>query len=174
MQGGDIAVAKKLGANGVVFGILDVNAKVDMARTQQLVNLARPLAVTFHRAFDMTADLFQALEDICAAGVPRLLTSGGEQTSLQGQATIAQLVNRARGRVIVMPGSGIKPENARSLVEQTGAREIHVGLRSSLRSPMVHHNPRVSMGTIPGREYQRFRVLEESLRSLRDALAGTS
>jgi copper homeostasis protein len=170
----DIAVARQLGGNGVVFGILDVNANVDVARTQQLVELARPLEVTFHRAFDMTADLFQALEDVCAAGVHRLLTSGGEQTSLQGQATIAQLVRRARGRVIVMPGSGIKPENARSLVEQTGAREIHVGLRSSLPSPMVHRNPRVSMGTIPGREYQRFQVLEESVRSLRNALAGTN
>jgi copper homeostasis protein len=170
----DIAAAKQLGADGVVFGILDVNANVDVVRTRQLVNLARPLAVTFHRAFDMTEDLLRALEDVCATGVDRLLTSGGEQTSLQGQATIAQLVKQARGRVVVMPGSGIKPENARSLVEQTGAREIHVGLRSSLPSPMVHRNPRVSMGTIPGREYTRFQVLEESVRSLCSALAGTS
>jgi copper homeostasis protein len=169
----DIAVAKQLGANGVVFGILDVNANVDVERTRQLVNLARPLAVTFHRGFDMTEDLLRALEDVCATGVDRLLTSGGEQTSLQGQATIAQLVKQARGRVIVMPGSGIKPENARSLVEHTGAREIHVGLRSSLPSPMVHRNPRISMGTIPGREYARFQVLEESVRSLCSALAGT-
>lgn len=170
----DIAVAKQLGADGVVFGILDVNAKVDIERTRQLVTLARPLEVTFHRAFDMTEDLLPAMEELCATGVDRLLTSGGEQTSLQGQATIAQLVKQARGRVIVMPGSGIKPEYARSLVEQTGAREIHVGLRSSFPSPMVHRNPRVSMGTIPGREYTRFQVLEESVRSLCSALAGTN
>jgi len=170
----DIALAKHLGANGVVFGILDTNAKIDVSRTRQLVSLARPLEVTFHRAFDMAADLFSALEDVCAAGVDRVLTSGGEQTSLQGMATIARLVDQARGRIVVMPGSGIKPENARSLVERTGAREIHVGLRSSVPSPMVHRNPEVSMGTIPGREYQRFEVLEESVRSLRDALAGVS
>lgn len=167
----DIAVAKRLGANGVVFGILDINTRIDVARTRQLATLARPLEVTFHRAFDMTGDLFHALEDVCATGADRLLTSGGEQTSLQGVATIARLVNQARGRIIVMPGSGVKPENARGLVAATGAKEIHVGLRSSLPSPMLHHNPRVSLGSIPGREYQRFRVLEESVRSLCSALA---
>jgi len=170
----DIALARQLGANGVVFGILDVNANVDVERTRQLVNLARPIEVTFHRAFDMTSDLSRALEDVCTAGVDRVLTSGGEQTSLQGGTAIAQLVKQARGRVVVMPGSGIKPENARSLVEATGAREIHVGLRSSLPSPMRHRNPQVSMGTVPGREYQRFVVLEESVRSLCEALAGAS
>jgi copper homeostasis protein len=168
----DIVLAKQLGANGVVFGILDVNGSIDVVRSRELLELARPLEVTFHRAFDMTGDLVRALEDVCECGVSRILTSGGEQTSLQGQAVIAKLVMLARGRVIVMPGSGIKPENARALVEQTGAREIHVGLRSSLPSPMVHRNPRVSMGTVPGREYQRFQVLEESVRSLADAVAG--
>jgi copper homeostasis protein len=168
----DIALAKQLGANGVVFGILDVNANVDVVRTRHLLDLARPLEITFHRAFDMSADLFRALDEVCAAGVDRLLTSGGEQTSIEGAATIAQLVARAQGRIIVMPGSGIKPENARSLVEQTGAREIHVGLRSSLPSPMTHRNPRISMGKIPGREYQRFQVLEENVRSLCSALEG--
>ena len=167
----DIAVAKQFGANGVVFGILDVHGNVDVARTRQLTDLARPLAVTFHRAFDMTADLFRALDDVCAAGVDRLLTSGGEATSVQGQETIAQLVRKSEGRVVVMPGSGIKPENARALVTQTGVIEIHVGLRSTLPSPMLHRNPRVSMGSVEGREYQRFAVLEDQVRRLCDALA---
>jgi copper homeostasis protein len=166
----DIAVAKRLGVNGVVLGILDVNANVDVVRTRQLADLARPLEVTFHRAFDMSSDLFRALDDVCAAGIDRLLTSGGEQTSIEGAATLAQLVGRAQGRIIVMPGSGITPENARSLVEQTGAREIHVGLRSSFPSPVAHRNPRISMGKIPDREYQRFQVLEENVKSLCSAL----
>ena len=166
----DIAAAKRLGVSGVVFGILDVNANVDVVRTHQLLDLARPLEVTFHRAFDMSSDLFRALDEVCAAGVDRLLTSGGEQTSIAGSATIAQLVARAEGRIIVMPGSGIKPENAHSLVEQTGAREIHVGLRSSLPSPMMHRNPRITMGKITDREYQRFQVLEENVRRLCCAL----
>jgi copper homeostasis protein len=166
----DIALAKQLGANGVVFGILKVNGNVDVARARQLVNEARPLSVTFHRAFDMTADLFRALDDVCAAGVDRVLTSGGEPTSLQGQETILQLVNQARGRIVIMPGSGIKPENARSLVDHTGASEVHVGLRSALPSPMLHRNPRISMGSLEGREYQRFVVLEEHVRKLCSAL----
>jgi copper homeostasis protein len=170
----DIVLAKQLGANGVVFGILDVNGSVDVARTRELVELARPLEVTFHRAFDMTADLFRALADVEESGVSRILTSGGELTSLQGIEVITQLVKQGQDRVIVMPGSGIKPENARELVERTGAREIHVGLRSTLPSPMQHSNPRVSMGSIPGREYHRFQVLEECVRTLCTRLACTS
>lgn len=166
----DIAVAQQLGANGVVFGILDVNGNVDVARTRQLADEARPLDVTFHRAFDMTADLFRALDDVYAAGVGRVLTSGGEPTCLLGRETIVQLVKKAQGRIVVMAGSGIEPENARSLVDHTGATEVHVGLRSVIPSPMLHHNPRVSMGSVEGREYQRFVVLEEQVRRLCRAL----
>jgi copper homeostasis protein len=170
----DIVLAKQLGTGGVVFGILDVNGNVDVARTRRLTDLARPLAVTFHRAFDMTPDLFRALEDVCAAGVDRLLTSGGESTSLQGQGMIAQLVRKAEGRIAIMPGSGIKAESARSFVERTGVKEVHAGLRSAILSPMQHRNPRVSMGSVDGREYQRFVVLEERVRKLCDALANKS
>lgn len=166
----DIALAKRLGANGVVFGILDVNGNVDVARTRQLTDLACPLAVTFHRAFDMSADLFRALDDVCSAGVDRVLTSGGEPTSLEGQQTIAQLVQKAAGRIVVMPGSGIKPENVRSLVDRTGVKEVHVGLRSPVASPMLHRNPRVTMGAVAGTEYQRHVVLEEQVRKLCAAL----
>jgi len=112
----DIGVARRLGADGVVFGLLNRDGTVDIESTRKLVDMARPLAVTFHRAFDMTPDLFQALEDICKAGVDRLLTSGGAQTAPQGSDMIARLVQRAGGRIAIMPGSGIKPENARSLV----------------------------------------------------------
>jgi copper homeostasis protein len=170
----DIALAGRIGTNGVVFGILDVDAQVDVARMRELVALARPLEVTFHRAFDMAADLSRALEDVCEAGVSRLLTSGGEQTSLQGQGAIAELVKQAQGRIIVMAGSGIRPENARGIVEATGVREIHVGLRSTVESPMIQRNLRISMGTIPGREYLRGQVLEESVRSLCAAVAESS
>lgn len=170
----DIALAKHLGADGVVFGILDVHGNVDVIRTRQLVDEARPLAVTFHRAFDMTVDLFRALDDLCATGIDRVLTSGGESTCLQGRETIAQLVRKADSRIVVMPGGGIKPENARSFVDCTDVKEIHSGLRSSLPSPMLHRNPRISMGSVEGREYQRFAVLEEQVRILRDALAAPS
>lgn len=170
----DIALAQRMGANGVVFGVLDVNGNVDVARTRELVEAARPLSVTFHRAFDMTVDLFRALDDICAAGVDRILTSGGESSSLNAQEIIAQLVRHDRGRVVVMPGGGIKPENARSLVDHTGVTEVHVGLRAASASPMLHRNPRISMGSVAGREYQRFTVSEEQVRRLCTALATQS
>jgi copper homeostasis protein len=168
----DIALAKQLGANGIVLGILDINGQVDIARTQQLLTLARPLPVTFHRAFDMTADLSRSLENLCALEVDRVLTSGGEPTALEGCETIAQLVQQSRGRIAVMAGSGIKPENARSLVERTGAKEIHVGLRTSLTSPMLHRNSRLKMGSVEGREYERSVVLEEDVRALCRDLIG--
>jgi len=166
----DIDLAKRLRAEGVVLGILTVDGQVDIPRTQQLVLLARPLTVTFHRAFDMTANLFRALEDLCSIGVDRVLTSGGEQTCLLGSRTIAQLVEKSHGRIVVMPGSGIKPENARELIQQTSAKEIHVGLRSAASSPMQFRNPRVSMGSLKEHEYERSQVLEEDVRKLCAAL----
>lgn len=168
----DIATAKQLGADGIAFGILRADGSVDAARTCEMVDLARPQGVTFHRAFDMSADLLRSMEDICHAGADRILTSGGEQKSSEGVATIAQLVKAARGRIATMAGSGINPDNAREVVEQTGVREIHVGLRSSLPSPMLYQNPRLSMGSVAGREYQRFEVLEEDVRKLCRAVSG--
>jgi copper homeostasis protein len=167
----DIHSVKRLGANGIVIGILDSNGKIDIGRTRELVDLARPLDVTFHRAFDMTCDLLQALEDVCSAGADRILTSGGERNAWEGRSIITQLVKQAQGRITIMPGSGIKPQNARSLVEHTGVQEIHAGLKSSLDSPMLFRNPRISMGDVEGREYQRFAVLEENVQTLLRALA---
>jgi copper homeostasis protein len=167
----DISIAKNAGAEGVVLGVLDVNGRVDVERTRRLVNLARPLSVTFHRAFDMTADLLRALEDICAAGADRVLTSGGEQTAAQGRAMITQLVKESCGRLVIMAGSGIKLENVRSLLKETGVSEIHVGLRSSIPSPVSHRNPRITLGAVEGREYQRLTVLEENVARLRRAIA---
>lgn len=166
----DIKIAQQLRVDGVVFGILDLHGQVDRARTQELIDAARPLSVTFHRAFDMTADLSRALDDLCATGVDRVLTSGGESTCPQGAAKIHQLVKQSNGETVIMAGGGIKPENARQLVDQTGVREIHVGLRSAIPSPMLHRNSRIAMGSAEGREYQRFVVLEEQVRKLRSAL----
>lgn len=166
----DIEIAKASGADGVVLGILDPAGKVDLQRTRQLVELARPLPVTFHRAFDLSADLLQSLEDVCAAGAHRLLTSGGEQTCLQGVETIAQLVKLARNRITIMAGGGIGLDNAAHIVERTAVTEIHVGLSSPAPSPMVFRNPRVSLGKAQGREYERTQVLEANVRELGRAI----
>jgi copper homeostasis protein len=168
----DVAVAKSLGADGVVFGILDADGNVDTERSRRLVELARPLEVTFHRAFDMSADLFRSLEDVCATGAHRILTSGGQPTALQGIEAIADLVKAAAGRIAIMPGSGIKAENARRIVTESGVREIHAGLGNSVAGPMRFRNPHLSMGKATEREYQRTIVLEENVRSLCAAVAG--
>jgi copper homeostasis protein len=166
----DVVAAQKLGADGVVLGILKADGSVDIGRTRQLVELARPLNVTFNRAFDMAADLFRALEDICSTGADRILTSGGESTALCGVERIARLVREARGRIVIMACGGIDGGNAASIIEQTGVTEVHAGLRSSVLSPMLHRNPEISLGSRAGDEYERFQVLEESVRKLHRAV----
>jgi len=167
----DIVAAKNLRADGVVLGVLDAEGHVNVHVTRHLVDLARPLNVTFHRAFDMSADLFRALEDVCSTGADRLLTSGGEQTCLQGVDAIARLAKAARGRITIMAGGGIGHNDATTIIERTSVNEIHVGLSSPVPSPMLYRNNRVSMGKAPGREYHRVQVLEENVRKLQRAIS---
>src|SRR5579871_5185752 len=167
----DIEVAKSLQVDGVVFGVLEPSGRVDRERVRCLVDVARPLSVTFHRAFDISSNLFEALEDICATGADRILTSGGEQNGSQGAQTIAQIVRAAAGRVTIMAGGGIRVSNVSRIVETTSVKEIHVGLSSAVASPMLYHNPRVSMGKALGSEYQRSQVLEADVRKLQRAIS---
>ncbi|MFZ0814936.1 MAG: copper homeostasis protein CutC [Candidatus Sulfotelmatobacter sp.] len=167
----DISVAKRMGADGIALGVLKTSGDVDVERTRELVELARPLNVTFHRAFDMSADFSRALEDVCSTGADRLLTSGGESTVEQGAPVIERLVKAARGRIAIMACGGIVEHNAARIIKQTGVREIHVGLRRPAASPMLYQNPRISMGATAEREYQRFQVSEEDVRNLCRAVA---
>jgi len=169
----DIEIAKDLGADGVVVGILDPEGNVDVQRTRELVEVARPLSVTFHRAFDMSSNLLSALESVCQTGADRILTSGGEQTCFEGIDAIASLVKSAQGRVAIMAGGGIGPKDAPVIVERTGVHEIHVGLSSSVPSSMRYRNPKVSISRAPGREYERVQVLEEDVRALHRAVSPT-
>lgn len=167
----DIEFARREGADGVVLGILKTDGHVDIERTRQLVELAQPLSVTFHRAFDMSADLFRSLEDVCETGAARVLTSGGEQECLHGIDTVARLVKTSRGRIKVMAGGRIGINNAATIIERTGVTELHVGLATPVTSPMFHRNPRLSLGKAPGSEHQRTQVLEDSVRKLKNALS---
>jgi copper homeostasis protein len=165
----DVLTAKQLGADGVVFGILKEDGRVDTARTRCLLDLARPLSTTFHRAFDMSVDPSQALEDAIQAGINRVLTSGGEQRAEDGIATIASLVAAAKDRIAVMVGGGIREANVRRIIAATGAREIHANVGHSVASPMLYRNSKISLGAIKGREYQRVVVLHDRVRRLLDA-----
>jgi copper homeostasis protein len=152
----DIDAAKATGADGIVFGQLDAEGNIDVALTERLIARARPAAVTFHRAFDMTPDAFAALETLVELGVERVLTSGQEATVLEGADTIATLVEAAQDRIIVMPGGGITARNAARIVEITGVREIHFAALAPVGSGMRFRRPDVYMGgTLRPPEYDR-------------------
>lgn len=119
-------------ADAVVCGALDIHGQVDMDATRRLVDASQGKPFTFHRAFDRCSDPTKALDDIMALGCTRLLTSGLEETAMQGVPLIKRLVERAGQRLIVMPGSGVAPGNARHILHSTGAVEIH-GSASSLQ-----------------------------------------
>lgn len=126
----DVQLCKDLGCEGVVIGMLHVDGTVDKARCQQLVDIAYPLGVTFHRAFDRTNDPFKAMEDIIAIGCERILTSGQKPAALEGAALIGELVQRADERIIIMPGSGVRSDNISVIAERTGATEFHSSART--------------------------------------------
>jgi len=143
----DVAIAKQSGARGVVLGALRTDGTVDAETTRALADFARPMEVTFHRAFDMTRDLDEALDVLVEIGIDRVLTSGGEANVIDGLERIAALVRRAGDRIVVMPGGGVREDNIRRVIDATGAREIHFSARSQRASAMSHRNPRVAMGS---------------------------
>ncbi len=125
----DVLICKQLGFEGIVSGVLLQNKAVDYDRISKLVELAYPMEVTFHKAFDKCPDLGEALEIVIAAGCQRVLTSGGEPNAFAGKDRIAQLVQQADDRIVVMPGGGVRKENIAELISKTGVTEIHSGAR---------------------------------------------
>src|SRR5258708_24825631 len=152
-----ISAAKNSGMDGVVLGFLTEKRRVDVERTRELVEFARPLPVTYHRAFDENADLGQALEDIIESGAKRILTSAGAKSALEGAALLADLVEAAGERIVIVPGAGISAANIAEVARRTKAREFHSGLSSVLPDG--------------SREYKRF---EAEVRKLAEQLAPIS
>ena len=166
----DIDAIKETGAEGVVFGVLHPNGTVDGERTNQLVLRARPMLVTFHRAFDMTADPHNALEALIDTGIDRVLTSGQEATALKGMACIQKLVKQADGRITILAGSGIRPANVQKLVVQTGVQEVHGSAFAKTSSTMTYRNPRLSMGKPDSDEYALQVTDERKVRKMVEVL----
>ena len=137
----DILQCKKIGCDGVVIGLLNADGNVDKTRTSQLVNLAYPMSVTFHRAFDRAVDPFKAMEDIIECGCERILTSGQQPTALEGIELISTLIKKAEERIIIMPGSGLRSDNIISIAQQSGAIEFHSSARTTMDSKMNFNNP---------------------------------
>lgn len=143
----DIQVAKELGADGLVFGCLNPDGSVDKKAMNILMEAAGETPVTFHRAFDHTSDPFQALEDIISLGCVRILTSGCRPTALEGAQMLNNLVEKAAGRIIIMPGCGVRENNIAEIARLSGAKEFHFSARESVKSGMIFRNPDVTMGS---------------------------
>ena len=121
----DVAFCKEAGASGIVVGFLHPDGSIDTELTRRFVELSAPLPVTFHRAFDECADPLNALEQIIECGCARILTSGCKPTAIEGAEMLQQLVKQADGRITILAGSGVTPENVVTLREKTGVKEIH-------------------------------------------------
>ena len=145
----DVALAKELGADGVVIGMLRPDGSLHLEQYRELVELARPMSVTSHRAFDMCREPFEALEQLIDLGVDRILSSGQRPSAMAGSELLARLVETAAERIIVMPGVDIHVGNFRELIRRTGASEYHVLAQEQTPSAMLFRNEAVFMGTDP-------------------------
>lgn len=163
----EIKLCKDLGCDGVVIGLLHRDGSIDVKRTELLVQKAYPLEVTFHRAFDRCRDPFAALEEIIGAGCQRILTSGQKQTAPEGADLIAKLVSAANGRIIIMPGSGVRKENIKALAQQTGAVEFHSSLRSRVQGGMEFIHP-----SFTEEDFTNPYINPEEVRAFKAALLG--
>jgi len=169
----DVDAAKHLGANGVVLGLLDQNANVDVERTRELVERARPISVTFHRAFDFVPDLLKSLDDVIRAGAGRILTSGGEARAEDTLAILANLVRAAQSRAVIMVCGGVRAHNIKQILEATQAREIHVGqsgVAVAVPSAARQGNSEIRIGDVAEPNHQRRIVSAEKVRELAEAL----
>lgn len=169
----DIQAARQAGADGVVFGCLESDGSIDMSRNGELMSLCKGLSTTFHRAFDVCSNPLQALEQIIELGFDRILTSGCCATALEGAQFIRQLILRADGRIIIMPGCGVNEQNIAQLAQITGAREFHSSSRSRIDSLMSYRNHAVSMGgTLQIEEFAREVTSHEKVAKLMAKLNG--
>lgn len=156
----DISQCQKLSVDGIVLGLLNPDGTIDKKRCSELIERARPLKVTCHRAFDMTRDPFEALEDCIEAGFDRILTAGQQAQALQGAALIGELIKRANGRIAIMPGSGVNENTVQDIVRKSGAKEIHFSATSFRESAMIFRNQQIAgMGSDEGSEF-RLRVVD--------------
>ncbi len=165
----DLDAARAAGAAGVALGCLTPDGDVDAAATARLVARARPLPVTFHRAFDLVRAPERALETLVGLGLARVLSSGQAATAFEGRTALAALVREARGRLTVIAGGGVRAENARALVAASGVRELHLSGAVRRASAMRHRNAAVRLGRA-GEEYERWETDEAAVRALVQAL----
>jgi len=169
----DVGRVRELGAQGVAVGCLDADGRVDRERMARLVARARPLAVCFHRAFDLVREPAEELETLVALGVTRVLSAGGARSASEGRARLAALVRAARGRLAVVAAGGVRPENVRALVSECGVAEVHLSAAARVESAMRFRNAAPRLGSArASEEYAHWDTDARRVRALVDALRG--
>lgn len=140
----EVEQCRQLGAHAVVVGFLTPDGHIDTRRTRQIVQLAAPMQVTFHRAFDeIRQDPLEALEEVISSGCHRILTSGCQPSAEQGIHTLAALVRQAAGRIVIFAGAGVTPANATHIIQQTGVTEIHGSCKQTLPDGTIQTDPEI-------------------------------
>lgn len=166
----DIRMCKQIGADGVVFGCLTPEGKLDIPAMKRLMKASEGMAVTFHRAFDYVKYPFEVMEELIAMGVDRILTSGQQVTAFAGRMLLSELVKRAADRIIIMPGCGVSEANIAELAKVTEAKEFHFSARENKQSRMLLRNPALSMGGNDIDEYVLSVTTAERVRRTIEAL----
>lgn len=167
----DVSAVRELGFPGLVIGVLDADGGVDMPRMRQIMAAAGPMAVTFHRAFDMCADPLQAFDNLAQLGVARVLTSGQQSTAEKGLSRIAELIRRGDAPSI-MAGAGIRASNLKAFLD-AGVKEVHSSAGQWLPSAMRYRNPGLSMSTDPDAdEYARYAVNGDAVAEMKAIITG--
>jgi copper homeostasis protein len=168
----DIAMAKSLGADGVVIGALTTDGDVDVETTRALTDAARPMQVTFHRAFDFARDQGAAMDALLSVGVDRVLTSGGAASALEGAIALKALVHLAGDAMTVLAGGAITASNVTEVVRASGVREVHLRAAVRVESAMAHRRTGVSLARPQApNDYERVVTKEEEVGRVMAALA---
>jgi copper homeostasis protein len=163
----DVKLCKQLGCDGIVTGLLTADGAIDIKRTAALIEIAYPMGVTFHRAFDRCRNAFEALEQLIQIGCERILTSGQQPSAIDGMELIAELNQKADHRIIIMPGSGVRKENIKMLAAKTGCTEFHSSLRGKAKSKMEFIHPSFENSA---ESYSNNAIEPGEVRTLRNAL----
>ncbi len=169
----DIFQFQKLGVDGFVFGILNPDGTLDKVRCKELIEKAKPLKCTCHRAFDMTRDPFEALDDCIEVGFERILTAGQRPKASEGLDLIRQLIESAGDRIKIMPGSGVNEQTVQAIVSKTGAKEIHFSSTTQKESLMTFRNESIAaMGEQGSSEFMLRTVDPARVRKMRELAEG--
>lgn len=162
----DVVAFREMGIQGIVAGCLNPDGTIDEARMKALVDAARPMKVTCHRAFDMTRDHVEAIETLVRAGVDRVLTSGRHDTAMEGLTVLAETVEAARGRIVIMGCGALDANNIAEVLDRTKVDEVHFASLRDEPSGMRFRNPAIGMGgTDLEREYTNTVTSEEAVRA---------